>query len=355
MSHDLDWEHIIDMATRHRLLPLLYVNLNSICPENVPRDVMEKLKKEFYANVQKNLLMTGELFKVIKLLEKNDINLIPYKGPVLSSLLYDNIVYRQFDDIDILIEESDALKVKKIMNLSGYELYEPVTIDDHYYMKFVTEHQFINRENGVIIEIKWKFEGDFFTFPTSSLFLCRNLKTMDINGFKVRRFNNINQLIILCIHAAKHGWMRLSWICDIAAFLNRESFCWDQLLKKAEKLGVKRIVLITLLLSTDLQVLELSKESMAFMGFDSSTDNLAFQVKNRIFKEKKEQLNLFEQFFLYLKMRDSLIYGFKDCVNGLTKPSYKDFQNLSLPKFFFPFYRLTRPLLLIIRYGRNLV
>ena len=352
INPELDWDHLVEMANRHRLLPLLYVNLNSICPEKVPEEVLENLKEEFHENARKNLLLTGELVKVMKLLEEKGINAIPYKGPVLAFLIYDNIGYRQFGDIDILIDESDALIVKKILISSGYELYNSINVDDSYYIKFVTEHQFINR-NGVIVEVKWKFEGDFFTFPTNPLFLSENLRIMEMSGFEIKNFDTMNHLLILCIHAAKHGWMRLSWIYDISEFLRRENIDWANVVEKAEKLGVKRILFITLLLTSDLYGLEVSKEIVSFMDLDSSAINISLQVKKRIFKEQKEQLNLFEKFFLYLKMRDKLIYGFKDCVNGLTKPGYKDFENLSLPPFFFPLYRLIRPLLLIIRYGRN--
>ena len=58
----------------------------------------------------------------MKLLESNGINAIPYKGPVLANLAYGNLSFREFGDIDILINKSDALKAKEIMISNGYEL-----------------------------------------------------------------------------------------------------------------------------------------------------------------------------------------------------------------------------------------
>ncbi|MDP3484604.1 MAG: nucleotidyltransferase family protein, partial [Methanobacteriaceae archaeon] len=72
-SMDLDLEYLINMVSRHRLRPLLYVNLNSICPENVPEDVLRNLKSYYMVNVQKNLMLTGELVKVMELLEENGV------------------------------------------------------------------------------------------------------------------------------------------------------------------------------------------------------------------------------------------------------------------------------------------
>jgi hypothetical protein len=351
----LDWEHIIEMATRHRLIPLLYINLNSISPENVPEDVLANLKEEFHNNARKNLLLTGELVKIMNLLKENDINAIPYKGPVLANLVYGNSGYRQYGDVDILIDGSDALIVKEIMILAGYELYHPISIDDSYYIKFVTEHQFINKDNGVIIEIKWKFEGDFFTFPTKPLFLFENLEIVDIDGLEINNFDKINHIIILCIHAAKHGWMRLSWMGDIAAFLNGKDIDWFNVIKKSEKLGVKKILLINLNLARKLLGLEIPNSILVYIDSDSSVNDISLWVLNKIFVEQREKLNLFENFFLYLKMRDSLIYGFKDCISGLTKPGYKDFENISMPEIFFPLYKIFRPFLLLKRYGKDQV
>ena len=66
----------MDMATRHRLRPLLYYNLNAVCPEKVPEDVLIDLREFYHDNVRKNLMLTGELVKVMGLLEDNGIKCI---------------------------------------------------------------------------------------------------------------------------------------------------------------------------------------------------------------------------------------------------------------------------------------
>ncbi|MDO9045575.1 MAG: nucleotidyltransferase family protein [Methanobacteriaceae archaeon] len=351
-SMDLDWEYLINMVSRHRLRPLLYVNLNSICPKKVPEDVLESLKSYYMANVQKNLMLTGELVKIIEILESNDIKAIPYKGPVLASLAYGNIGLRQFGDIDILIDETDALKVKEIMISEGYELYSNIIIDNAVYMKLVTEHQFISR-NGVIIEIKWRFAGDFFSLATDSSFLSENLNKLDLNCFQICNFSSVNQLIVLCIHAGKHYWTRLSWICDISEFIKSQNIDWEEALEKAEKLGTKRILLVSLFLAEDLFGLILPDKIIQQYIIDSQIEKISLQIKKMIFLEKKAELSLFEKFFLDLKKRENLIYSIKDCYSELTKPTQRDYNDIALPLFFFRIYVFIRPFLLIKRYRKD--
>jgi hypothetical protein len=348
---DLDWKYILDMATRHRLRPLLYYNLNRICPDKVPDDVLISLREFYHSNVRKNLMMTGELVKVMKLLEEKGVNAVTYKGPVLAQMAYGNVGLREFGDLDILVDKSDALKVIEIMAQTDYELYPAINIEDSFYLRFVTEHQFVHRDSGVIIEIKWKFAGDFFTFPEDSSFLTNDIINTDLNGFKVNNFSPDNQLLILAIHAGKHDWARISWIMDIANYIKKHPVNWEYCMNKAEKLGVRKILLINLYLAWDLWGLELPNNILNQIDSDKSIEKISYQIEKRFFQKK--DLNIFGKLSYNLKKRDKLIYGIKDSVNGLTKPGYRDFTDIPLPESFFRFYHFLRPFLLLKRYGKE--
>jgi len=203
IENDLDWEYLIGMASRHRLMPLLYHNLNSICPEMVPEDVLGELKDNFNANVRKNLMMTGELIKVLNLLESDGITAIPYKGPVLALMAYGNIGLREFGDIDILINKSDALTARNIMVSQQYELDSFIDVEHSIYMKLDSEYRFLNKNNGAKIEINWSFEGLFFSFGNNPEFLFNDLERYNVNSLNFNTFSSVNLLIMLCIHCAK--------------------------------------------------------------------------------------------------------------------------------------------------------
>ena len=278
---DLNWEYLIKIASIHMLTPLLYYNLNSICPEKIPHNIIEELKAYYITNIRKNLLMTGELIKILKLLKYDSINAIPYKGPVLTSLAYDNLSLREFGDIDILINKSDALKAKNIMINNGYELYQPIIINDSFYMKLETEYQFYNRKTGTITEIKWKLEGNFFSFPKNSNNLNEHLEKFDLNGFEVETFSTVDQLLILCIHSAKHDWDRLSWICDISEILkSKEKIDWYEILDKSKKMNIKRLLFVNIILAKDLFKLELPDDILTQLNSDVSAIKISKQIED---------------------------------------------------------------------------
>jgi len=113
----IDWDYLIQRAHQHRLTQLLYWNLKNF-PEDVPENVLADLKEDFQVNAQRNMLMMGELLKILKLLEAEGITAVSYKGLVLADYAYGNIALRQFGDIDIFVYRQNVLKVSRGYNCS---------------------------------------------------------------------------------------------------------------------------------------------------------------------------------------------------------------------------------------------
>lgn len=355
IHEDFNWKYLVDMASRHRLRPLLYHNLNSICPELVPEDILVELKNFFNANVRKNLLLTGELIKILGILKSNDINAISYKGPFLAYSVYRNVGLRVFNDIDILINKSDAINAKNLMLSHSYDLYSQIEVNDSAYLKLDCEYRFVNNNKTSLIEINWNFEGIFISFPLKPEFLFDDIKNFNFNGFNVQTFYQVNYFLALCIHAAKHDWSRLSFLCDINEFLgSKTNINWNEILEKSNKLCIKRILFINLLLAKDLFQLDLPNEILISMENDYLAKKISDQVKRRIFNQDIS-LNIFQKFILDLRKREKIKYAMKDCILGLTKPTYADFYDFPLNESLFFLYFVIRPFLLVKRYGKNLI
>lgn len=350
VDNHLDWEHLIRMATQHRLIPLLYVNLNTICPRMVPNDVLKILKERFHDNARRNLLLTGELVKIMKLLEENSIKAVTYKGPVLANSIYGNIAYRQFGDIDILTDKKGALKAKNLILSLGYKFKESIVVKTSDYLKLDSEFRFVN-EKGITIEINWKFEGMFFSFTNRPDFLLEDLIKVNINNFQIETINPANLFLMLCIHSAKHDWRRLSWICDINELILKETIDWDKTFKKAKQLGIERIININIFLAYELFGLELPKKLSKNFKYNFFVIRISYFIIKCSFLVPYSSLNIFKKFFLDFYKRERIVSSIHDCVKGLYTPTYNDVKDFKLPYFWI--YKLIRPFLLIKRYGKK--
>ena len=105
------WSRLFAMAERHGTQPLLYQALASV-EAAVPAPEMQRLKQNYYQNLQKALLLSRELVRILEHLSAIGIDVIPYKGAVLAEMLYHDITLRQSGDIDLLIRAGDLPRVR---------------------------------------------------------------------------------------------------------------------------------------------------------------------------------------------------------------------------------------------------
>ena len=161
----------------------------------------------------------------------------------------------------------------------------------------------------LLIEINWDFKGNFLSLPVEHDFFFNDLKTMNISGFEISTPSIYNDLLMLCIHSAKHNWSRLVWICDISESISINKIDWDSFIKKSDELEVKRIFLISLLLAKDLFEAKLPEIILDILKEDFYAINMADKIKKQLFLE--ENLNIFEKFILDLNKRENLSIWFK--------------------------------------------
>lgn len=353
VQENLDWDYLIKFASKQKLIQLLYYHLNTLCPERVPNHILDQLKNKFQGNAHKNLLLTGELIKILEEFKANGICAIHYKGPSLALLAYENLALRQFVDVDIIVGKSDTRKVTDLMSSLGYRLESyPGSVDESMYFNTQTEHKFINKNSKAVVEIHNKVQGHFFYLPVNPGFLYDedSLKTVEINNYSVKTFSIENTLLLLSIHCARHSWSRISWICDVYELVESYEINWVEVIEKAEKLCVKRILLITLHLAGDLLGLKLSNEILNILYEESQVENIVRQIKEKIFSKDDDSFGILERTSLDLKKRESLKIGFTDVARSTMTPTYVDFEDFPLPKFLYVLYFLIRPFLLLNRF-----
>jgi hypothetical protein len=84
VGQDLNWGRLLKLAQRNGLMPLLFFHLNRICPAAVPEIHLDFLRDYFQKNSAFNLLLTGELLRLLKSFEAGGIRAVAYKGPIPS-------------------------------------------------------------------------------------------------------------------------------------------------------------------------------------------------------------------------------------------------------------------------------
>lgn len=345
LTKNLDWDYLTQRAREHKLLPLLYWNLKEF-QEEIPENIFNSLKLNFDENARENLLMLGELFKLVDLFKKADINVIPYKGPLLAILAYKNLVFRQFDDLDIFINKDDVLKAKSILISNGYKpQFDLEGFKERRFIKTQREYKFIKHETMIYIEVQWQFQGVSFSLSDDIDFMdSKNIEIIKIHNKEISSLSPENLFLILCIHASGHYWDRLSWICDISELIQSHEINWDYIIEKGNQLGIIRLILVTLLLAVDLLDLNLPNNILKQLKSEIIED-LTFNVKKRIFLRDDE--SIFQSAYIRYNIREKRSHRIKDILKILFLPTNEEWNNSTLKPLFPPIsyiYRFIRVL-----------
>jgi hypothetical protein len=309
LRHELDWAYLADLARRHRVTPLLYRSLHSTCPEGVPRASLERLRAAFQTNSLRNQLRTRELLRLLALLDAHGIPCIPHKGPVVAVAAYGDLSLRQFADLDVLIHERDVPAARELLVAQNYRMVVTSFEDPSALVpaeedqaagglssflgrfRILYDYSFVNDHNtfNTFLELHWRLLPWYFAAPVDSDRLWQNLEPLSLEGTTVRAFAPEDLLLILCIHGAKHHWVRLSMICDVAELVRvRRCADWGEVLGQARRLGSLRMLCLGLFLAQDLLGEEIPQELRACVRADPVVKRLARRVRDLLFQNPND-------------------------------------------------------------------
>lgn len=250
---EIDWKGLAQVAEDHRVVPLLYNRLNKACPEIVPALLLNELSDRCKKIAIRNLFTTAELRRLLLLMTAQGIDTLPYKGPVLTQMLYESLELRQFGDLDIVIRPEDMRSVEALLIAEGYRPYfgNKTAAELDAYMMSKNEHtyDFYHDQKNIFIEIHWRFWPLFFS-SVKPQDIWQRREAAELAGTAVSTFKVEDYLIILCMHGSRHQWERLAWLCDIALLLHKyPNLDWQQLFELAEQWGGKRMLCLGLYLA----------------------------------------------------------------------------------------------------------
>jgi hypothetical protein len=323
-----DWSVLAGQATRHGVASLVSWYLNRACPEGAPAP----LGDQFRQNAGRNLLLTGELLRLLGIFEAASIPLVPFKGPVLAWSLYENPALREMSDLDVLVLPRDVDHAIGLLQSHGYG--PQFSGVDRRFFAANQQMPFVRKDGQVAVDLHWGLLPRFLPLDASPFF--ERLAPEPIAGREVLTFCPEDLLLFLCVHGSKHGWTSLAWLCDVARLIDRRAVNWDDVHARAQANRVSRCLSLGLTLARDLlgaPMPELRQEALAASAREQLM-NGSSDVSVRF------QLALLE------RVTDKVRFW-----QGILAPTPADFESLHIPASLFPAYYLARPLRLAVKHG----
>ena len=116
--------------------------------------LLADLKSAYSQIARRNMLMSAELIRIMKLLEENDIDALAFKGPALAQMAYGDITLRQYSDLDVLTKKEDIYQIDALLKAQGYERLLALTpVQEKTWIKYAHDMGLIHYPKGVHFEM----------------------------------------------------------------------------------------------------------------------------------------------------------------------------------------------------------
>lgn len=254
LSDDM-WSEIADIATRHRLEPMLHWLSQRHRPAlPLPAEIMAGWKQASNRAGFRALHMQRELILIHRLLDGAGIPYMALKGAYLSFHAYPQTSLRPMRDLDILVPRDRAIEAYQLLLDHGarrIDRYqgnpEAALAVGHHHLPPIT-----SADGGIVIEVHshlFHDEGPGRPDLMNDAGFWERGIVHDVGGEKLRFPGPADQLLHLIVHSVydhqfTNGPLLVS---DLAYLIDRHPIDWAGFWQLAERMGRTRGALLALL------------------------------------------------------------------------------------------------------------
>ena len=338
----IDWTELLRLAEHHGVLPLFAHNLSAHA-HALPTEIQQSLGTAFEANARRNLWFASELVRIAQRFAEKYLPAIPYKGPVLAESAYGDVALRNFGDLDFLIAPADFGRAKRALAELGYRPSKEMSAAiERFWLRNGYECAFDGAAGKYLVELQWGLLPRFYAVDFRVEELLARAGRRLLGGQEVPSLSAEDSLLVLCLHAAKHLWMRLIWVCDIAETIRTQAIDWGVVCTRARELGLLRILAVSFILVRALFGVSLPKPAEEIVNSDPKVLDLGGEIVARVARSAIYDFESTEYFRWILKLRERR----RDRVRYLWRlawtPGEGDIAAIRLPEPLFPLYRVVR-------------
>jgi hypothetical protein len=225
----------------------------------------------------------------------------------------------------------------------GYAPHSPLSEpEEQAYLKSGYECAFDSAAGRNLLEVQWSIQPRFYAVDYDMEGLFKRAVPLVVAGRSVKTPSLEDLFIVLSLHAAKHVWGRLIWLCDLVRIIKLTGLNWSWIGSETAKLGVVRIVRVTLLLAQRLLGAAIPAAAENSLPQDSRSAVLAEEIERKIASQSDLNVESFDYFRHMLRLRERPTDRLRFLARLAFTPGPGEWSTIHLPRPLFPLYRLIR-------------
>ena len=349
----IDWRRVTFAAGSHGVLPLVYRQLKSA--DGVAPDALPPMRSEFYGNALNNLHLARELARLAGVLSRQSIEVIVFKGPVLALQAWGDVALRQFNDLDLLVHPADAARAVEVLIADGYAA---LTFDRQHPELSIArrcEDEFMRPGGAAMIDLHWELNPSYFAYGPLGAEVWNRSESMRVEGVDVMTLGPVDLVLFLAVHATKHGWINLGWICDFNAALRAlPDSELHTIVEAARQSGCLRMLLLAIALAAGVLDAPIPPGFGDLIRRDSAVAAMAAGIERRLFASVGMRARLYSEWAVPIRAITSVGGRVHYLASRALTPNVDDFKFVALPPPLHRLYYATRPVRLAWQQSRRL-
>jgi hypothetical protein len=320
-----DASRLIVLAEEHGVIGHLVASLSGLEEDALHPQARQLLMDRQRAQNFLTLRLTAELIRLLQRFSSEDIAALVVKGPVLAMRAYGDPARRGYGDLDLLVRQRDIRRATELMMAAGYQAAVPLGAIDA--GKIPGQYLFSKPDLKLLVELHNDLTLRYFPrrLPIEEFF-ARQVRVR-LDAHEAPALSVEDELVLICIHGAKHFWERLIWIADVAALVSRQSSMdWERAAESAKTVGAERMLHTGLRLATDLLKVQLPERVSAAVRSDAAA-KLVERILSWLPSAGYAPPGLFERAAFRLRMRGGVISAPGYLLRLLLSPTEEDWQN----------------------------
>jgi hypothetical protein len=264
---------------------------------------------------------------------------------------YGDPAMRAYGDLDLLVRQRDIRRTTELMIAAGYAAAVPLSAIDA--GKIPGQYLFFNSHSKLMVELHNDLTLRYFPrrLPLEDFF-ARQIRVR-LDAHEAPALSVEDELVLICIHGAKHFWERLMWIADVAALLSRQTgIDWQRVADSAQAVGAERMLRTGLRLASDLLRAQLPGKVQATVQADAVAAWLAEQSGKWLPAAGYASPGLFERATFRLRMHGGLLSAPAYLLRLSLSPTEEDWNDTGQAKGHWLPDAVRRPFRLARKYAR---
>ncbi len=347
----LNWPSLISFAEDHGVLGLAAARLLDRHESAIPPDSRESLRALRRSHTLYTMNLIAEMFRLFDSFAASGVEALVIKGPVLSARCYGDPGLRQYGDLDLIVRDSDILSVTELMIRLGYEPSVPLTAIQA--KKIPGEYVFRQSTTKLLVEFHTERTFRYHPRPLPLENIFKRQTRVSIDSNEIPALAPEDELVLICIHGAKHFWEHLSYVADVAAFVSNQALDWARVQSAAQEVAGERMLYVGLRVAADTLGVSLPEGVATHVRSDPAVGRLAGQIMRWLPAAGSAPPGIFKRGTFRMRMRGGVFSGPAYLLRLSLSPTEEDWVQGAEHKRHWFLDALGRPFRLARKYGND--